>query len=432
MARRIPDVIVVGAGAAGLAAAEALTRAGASVLVLEGQARAGGRIWTRRIRGWPVPVELGAEFVHGRAAQVLDLARDAGLLVDILPDTHLQWTESGWKSMHDFWSQWDSVTRRMRRDGRDRSVAEFLESRRRMSATRKRLATSLVEGYHAARVDRVSEHWLSTAGDPPPEPGDEAQFRVVSGYDGVIRWLLSRIDPKLGRIRCSTAVRRIRWRTGSVSVGTGGSGEIRARRVVVTVPAAVLRAGGIRFDPEPAAHRRALEKIEAGHVVRIVLRFREPLWEGTAAARESGPSGVYFLHRWSAPFPTWWTAAPAQVPMIVGWAGGPAADRLRRLDRREILAQAIATLASLLDLRPARVRKSLLGWHRHDWGADPFFREAYSYAGVGGASAADALARPAGETLFFAGEATDREQSGTVPGAIASGHRAARQVLRTL
>ena len=118
--------------------------------------------------------------------------------------------------------------------------------------------------------------------------------------------------------------------------------------------------------------------------------------------------------------------------MIVAWAGGPAADRLRRLPREEILREAIATLASLLELRPERVRKSLLGWHTHDWIADPFSREAYSYAGVGGASAADALARPAGGTLFFAGEATDREQSGTVAGAIASGRRAARQVLSTL
>ena len=429
---KVPDVIVVGAGAAGLAAAADLTDGGASVVVLEGRARAGGRIFTRRVRGWPLPVELGAEFVHGPAPEVLDIARDGGLLVDRLPDTRVQWTASGWRQVHDFWSQWEAIARRMRRGGRDRSVAEFLESHRRMSPTRKRLATLLTEGYHAARVDRVSEHWLSTAGDPPAEPGDEAQFRILSGYDGVIRWLLSRIDPKLGRIRFSTPVRRIRWRRGSVSVKTAGSGETRARRVVVTVPAAVLRAGGIRFDPDPATHRRALEKIEAGHVVRMVLRFRESLWEGTAADRESGASGLYFLHRWDSPIPTWWTSAPSQVPMIVGWAGGPAADRLRRLPREEFLRTAVETLASLLDLRPARVRKSLLGWHVHDWGADPFSREAYSYAGVGGASAADALARPAQNTLFFAGEATNREQSGTVPGAIASGRRAARQILAGL
>lgn len=92
---KIPDVIVIGAGAAGLAAAETLTRAGASVLVLEGRPRTGGRILTRRVRGWPLPVELGAEFVHGPAPEVLDIARDAGLLVDRLPDTRIEWTASG-------------------------------------------------------------------------------------------------------------------------------------------------------------------------------------------------------------------------------------------------------------------------------------------------------------------------------------------------
>ena len=118
--------------------------------------------------------------------------------------------------------------------------------------------------------------------------------------------------------------------------------------------------------------------------------------------------------------------------MITAWAGGPAAENLRRLPPRQVLARALETLASSLELSAARVRRSLVGWHAHDWSTDPFSREAYSYAAVGGASAADALARPALGTLFFAGEATEREQSGTVPGAIASGRRAARQVLKGL
>ena len=434
---KIRDVIVVGAGAAGLSAAEALSRAGASVLVLEGRSRAGGRILTRRVRGWPLPVELGAEFVHGRAEEVFEIAREGGLLIDRLPDARVQSTASGWKRVHDLWTQYEAVTRKMRSGGRDRSIADFLRSRRGMSPAQKRLLTSMVEGYHAARLERVSEHWLSTAGDPPESPDERAQFRMVSGYDGVTKWLLSRIDPKLGRIRFSTPVRRIRWRRGSVTVGTEGSGELRARRVVVTVPAAVLRAGagataGIAFDPDPPSHRRALGKIEAGHVVRMVLRFREGLWEDTAAARAAGASGLSFLLRSDSPFNTWWTAAPAEVPMITAWAGGPAAESLQRLPRRQVLARALETLASTLELSAARVRRSLVGWHAHDWSADPFSREAYSYAAVGGASAADALARPALGTLFLAGEATEREQSGTVPGAIASGRRAARQVMKGL
>ena len=118
--------------------------------------------------------------------------------------------------------------------------------------------------------------------------------------------------------------------------------------------------------------------------------------------------------------------------MITAWAGGPAAESLLQLPREAILGRALEMLASFLETPPARVKRSLIGWHLHDWSADPFSREAYSYAGVNGASAADALARPAAGTLFFAGEATDREQSGTVPGAIASGRRAARRVIRGL
>ena len=431
------DVIVVGAGAAGLAAAEALTRAGASVLVLEGRGRAGGRIFTRHVRGWPLPVELGAEFVHGRAEEVFEIARDGGLLVDRLPDAHVQSTSAGWRRVHDLWSRFDAVTHRMSTGGRDRSAEDFFHSLRRIAPAQRRLARSLIEGYHAAHLDRASEHWLSTAGDPPESPGERAQFRLPSGYDGVTKHLLSRIDPKLGRIRLATPVRRIEWRRGRVTVATGNAGEFRARRVLVTVPAAVLRAGpeakaGIAFDPDPPSHRRALAKIETGHAIRVVLRFREDLWAQTAAAREAGPAGLGFVQAWSSPFPTWWTVAPSEVPMITAWAGGPAAEKLERLPRERVVARALETLAAILEVRPVRVRRSLVGWHAHDWTTDPFARGAYSYAAVGGASAADALARPAGGTLFFAGEATERDQSGTVPGAVASGRRAARQILAGL
>jgi monoamine oxidase len=422
------DVVVVGAGAAGLAAAEALSREGASIVLLEARPRIGGRVWTHRIRGWPLPIELGAEFVHGRNEELLTIARDAGLLVDRLAGTHVEWTPVGWKRMRGVWRKFDAVTRRMRRTGRDRSVSDFLGAHRNLSSGKKRFVRGIVESYHAAILERASERALSTAGDTPFDEDEESQFRVLSGYDGVTNWLRSRIDSEKCRILLSTPVARIRWRRGDVHVSTADGREISARRAIVTVPVGVLKedpapAGGIAFDPDPPALRRALARIEMGRVERWVLRFREPFWE-KAAGGESG-----FFHEWrGAAFPTWWSAAPTEVPMITGWAGGPAADALLNLSRTTILDRALESLKSLFGLPVAKLRGLLVDSHSHEWSADPYCRGAYSYVAVGGAHAPRELARPIAGTLYFAGEATEPDENGTVPGAIASGRRAARLI----
>src|SRR6266542_5311472 len=277
------DVIVVGAGAAGLAAAGRLTGSGLSVALLEARPAIGGRIRTRRMRGCAVPIELGAEFVHGRSDKAFEIASAAALLIDRLPDSHLAATTSGVKPQAPFWDRFEKITRLMRRTGRDRSVADFLRARRSLSPVQKRLAASIVEGYHAASLDRASEHALSTAGDPPSSPEEHAQFRVVSGYDGVTNWLRSRLEPRRCGIFLSMPVREIRFRRRQVRVRCEDGQEFRASRVIVTVPIGVLQAaaesaGAIRFDPLPPSLRRALSGIEMGRVVKVVLRFREIFW----------------------------------------------------------------------------------------------------------------------------------------------------------
>jgi monoamine oxidase len=159
-----------------------------------------------------------------------------------------------------------------------------------------------------------------------------------------------------------------------------------------------------------------------GEVVRLVLRFRESFW------REALGDAAFVHSR--EPFPTPWTAAPLDLPMLTLWAGGPAASRLRPSGMREAVGTALHQLCRLFETSPARLRKLLVGAHVHDWTADPFSRGAYSYQSVGGASAPRELGRPVDDTLFFAGEATSMEQSGTVPGAIESGRLAARRALR--
>lgn len=119
-----------------------------------------------------------------------------------------------------------------------------------------------------------------------------------------------------------------------------------------------------------------------------------------------------------------------QAPVITGWAGGPPAAEMMRSGHVEGIA--IGELARVFGSRRSRVERLVDSVHVHDWSDNRYIRGAYSYTGVGGASAPRTLARPAASTLFLAGEATDAATAGTVEGALASGKRAARKALERL
>lgn len=424
------DFIILGGGVAGLAAADALAESGAGILLIEARARLGGRIWTRRISRWPVPIELGAEFVHGRMPSVMELAREAGLVVAQIPDLHLERRGAKLRPVDDLWKRFEALTRKMRSKGSDRSVSDFLASRRRLSHADRRLLASMVEGYDAAPLTRASEKALSTAGEEPSPADDREQLRILSGYDGVADALARRVRRRGGQIRLRTEARAVRWRPGRVAVETASGRRFEARRAIVTLPVGVLQAaagarGAVRFEPFPDATRRALEGIAMGTVVRLVLRFRESFWR--EALGENG--GASFFHG-PGPFRTLWSAAPLDLPMLTAWAGGPAASRLLVEGEATAAREAVKAVAGMFGAPAARVRRLLVDVHAHDWSRDPFSRGAYSYLTVGGSGAPALLARPVANTLYFAGEATAPDESGTVAGAIASGRRAARRALR--
>ena len=427
MGRSAVDVIVLGAGAAGLAAAADLTRAGATVLVVEARSRAGGRVYTRREPGWPLPIELGAEFIHGRPPETLSIVQAARLVAVRLPDRHVIADGGRLRPVRHFWDEVIRVTQPRKRGGKDRSFAEGLSARRALSPTQRLMAARFVEGFYAARIDRLSERSvLEGSDDDDDRPGAHDQFRILAGYDGVIQSLLAAVPPE--RVLLSTAARRVAWRRGDVRVEAigpdGASRTYRARRAVVTLPVGVLKAnaaapGAVRFEPALAAKDRALRKLEMGHAVRVVFRFREmPPW----------PHDLSFVTTRRSPLPTWWTALPAEVPMITGWAGGRAAEALEQLSLDAIVGRGLQGLARALGLHARELESRLVAADMHDWTRDPYARGAYAYPLVGGAGAPAALGRPEAGTLYFAGEAVDRE-SGTVSGALASGQRAARAIL---
>jgi monoamine oxidase len=425
------DVVVVGAGAAGLMATQLLCAAGRSVIVLEARQRIGGRICTVRVPGAPLPIELGAEFVHGRAEETLGIVRAAGLTLCRVSDAHLVSLGGRLRARTGFFAKVAEVARQLGRGPRDRSVAEALHALR-ISGERRVLVEGFAQGFDAADLDRFSARaFAAENGDTDPQQRD--QLRILSGYDALLEHVRAQLPADRCALQLGQVVRRVRWRRGTVEIESvaadGAIGRVRARAVVITLPIGVLRAaegaaGSVRFEPAlPPDKARALARIEMGQVMRLTLRFREnPGW----------PVDLAFLHARGQAVPVWWTPAPVEASMITGWAGGPVARRLLELDDAALVARALDALASTLALPRARLGRLLDGAHFHRWDADPFARGAYSYLAVGGMRAPAALGRPEAGTLFFAGEATDPEQSGTVAGALASGRRAATRVLAAL
>jgi len=445
------DVAVVGAGAAGLAAADALRQAGLGVVVLEARDRIGGRVLTHRDARVPVPIELGAEFVHGEAPETTRLLREAGQgVLDLAGES---WERKGGRlhPAEEYWRQVDRVLSRIPGDGPDLSLDDWLATKPGgpSLARGRTLARRFVQGFHAADPARVSLHSIAGGGEAPTASA-RCTGRVAGGYDRVIHWLARRLQGGAAPgIRLRSPVAEISWEKGTAELevypdaGPGASGpyRLRARAVVVTAPLGVLQVpagepGSLRFRPElPPRTRRALGLLAMGTAVHIAFWFRAAPWQEKLTALPAGRdlSHLRFLHTTDAAINVFWTAYPVRAPLAVGWSGGPPAAALLAQGIDALADRALATLAETLGLPHRRLRSQAEAYWTHDWLADPWSRGAYSYALVGGAGAARDLAKPIDGTLFLAGEAMDAEgRNGTVEGAITSGLRAAGQVKRAL
>ncbi|HEY4448733.1 MAG TPA: NAD(P)/FAD-dependent oxidoreductase [Steroidobacteraceae bacterium] len=429
------DVIVIGAGAAGLMAAAELIEAGRSVTVLEARDRIGGRIWTRREPGVAVPIELGAEFIHGHAPITQSLLERAGTAVIEAAGTHfglahgkLELRDAFFPPIREAMQRSDALERR------DMSFDEFLDRHLAsvLTPAQRQYARMMAEGFDAADTSRASARALAAewTGDTV---GTAPQARPREGYEALLAALVARVAGDRLRLQLQSTVQSVRWSRGSVEVGGEFCGTpflCRAARALITLPLGVLQqpssaAGAVRFTPALAAKRAALAGLSSGPVIKLQLLFARAFWETLHDGRYRDAG---FFHAAEAEFPTFWTAAPARAPLLVAWAGGPRAQRLAAgAAAGDIVHKALASL-ELLFGRELDIAAELRAWYYHDWQQDPFARGAYSYLTVGADDARAALAQPLDDTLFFAGEATE-EEGGTVAGALQSGARAAREVL---
>lgn len=424
LTRTSAPVVVVGAGIAGIVAADRLRRAGVDVRVVEARRRTGGRVHTWR--GWPgAPLDLGASWIHGFAGNPLTpIAHRAGArLVSSSYDSGRVHVDRRLRAagVRPHSARWARVVEEAKEQAQRRPHDESLAT-----AVRRYVADLQLTKYDDHELafylnatyttewgedpDALSARTVDEGREYGPT-GEDAFF--PEGYDHVTAYLARRLGIDTGVV-----VRRVVSRRGGVRVETN-AGAIDARAVVVTVPLGVLKAESIEFVPAlPAGHVEAIDRLGMGVLSKTCLLFEKPFWPvGEDWQELLGPQHG----RWAE----WFSLAKAGPLVLVAFHGGDRARAIERAADRDVRGEAMTALRSMFGQGippPLSVKTT-------SWSLDRFARGSYS-SNATGSTRADrvALGQPVDGRIFFAGEATEPDYSSTVHGAYRSGLRVARQV----
>ncbi|MCI4352764.1 MAG: FAD-dependent oxidoreductase [Thermoplasmata archaeon] len=438
------EVLILGAGAAGIAAAERLHRLGVPFTVLEARDRLGGRALTDYALAPDLPLELGAQMVHGRRVVTHRWAHEVGLTTRSWPvsqralfSMNRRLCRFPWLAIpgypgfgfRAFYEGIHTLPRQLRAAAPpDRSLAEFLQERAPTLGGRR-----FVELLHA-HVYAADPEEIGVRGPAEEErrAGEEfgyRNYRLNEGYSELFR---RRAAPFLDRIKTGVRITSIRQSSQGVRVEAGtGAGNaataFNARAAIVTLPLGVLKEGSVVFDPAlPPAKQTAIHRIASG--MGYALQFR--LSGGDLKERFGDFSLVWGGGSTTFHRPAVRQHAPPEV--MTAFTVGREAKRRATLSREDRLE---ATLAELSEVLPSNARIGTVVRHSvHLWPEDPFARGAYSFLPTGvDPIERETLAQPVDGVLFFAGEATHWSgESATVHGAIATGYRAAEEVWGSL
>lgn len=429
------DILIVGAGAAGLIAGRTLAKAGKNVKILEARNRCGGRIHTLNEGKFLNLAELGAEFIHGDLPCTLKVLNEAGISYFAAYGEMVHYKNGAFSGFEAHAEGWDILMQKLSGLTQDTTIEDFLQKyfADEKYTPLKSAVRGFVEGYDSADTNKASTFALR---DEWQNEDNEAQHRIKGGYGAMINFLEQEFRLAGGYIRLNTIVKEIKWQTGMVQAITSDGIVYKAGQILIALPLGVLQAdiaqqGGINFGPDIPEYTAALNAMGFGAVIKILLEFDKPFWIDDQTATLAGKSLKQMAFLLSdEQIPTWWTQSPQHSNILTGWLGGPAAAEKRGLSTLDLLQLSLQSLSRIFNLEVAELQTNLLAHHVVNWTAEPFTRGSYAYDTIEAPASRKILGTPLNNTLFFAGEYLyEGPAIGTVEAALHSGTEAAGKIL---
>jgi len=432
------DVIIIGAGAAGLMAAYELSKAGKTVVILEARNRIGGRMHSVSFESLPQPVEAGAEFIHGNLPFTIQLLKQAGINYVEAGGEIVEVRHKELEEMDDFVETDKAFKKKLQALETDMTVDDFLQayfSDNKYAYLRKSVIR-FIQGYEAADTSRASI--LSMRNDLLGNSNEE-QYRVQGGYKHLYDCILKECIANGCMLHLSSVVKHITSDEKLVAAVTAGGESYLARQILITVPLGILQADSKQeaFIDIPALskqHTSLLQKMGYGQVIKILLAFKHPFWlDGIVAEMvHKNMDDVSFIFS-DAEIPTWWTQVPEKSNLLTGWLSGPRSLKFKGLKNDEILRKAIHALSVIFKLSETILKEQLTDSLVCNWPDDPFSLGAYSYPTLYTKEAQELFKSPVNGNIYFAGEAFYQgPYAGTVEASLTNAINVAHQMLNAI